>query len=269
MPNDLGQFNSESIYRLTVLSALVALIAVNAVFAFIGLIRKEKKRNKAFEIVVFTIDWVIIALGILYAALSIIRVLGGSVTITDEYILNVGEKSITVPLLSRLFQWISVNAVFSVSGVIAEAFALFAIIVQLVKWRFDSEKKRLIRKKDEEAQKRASEEIDGYINKVGDEVSKTLLSGEKTSAAVSGLTIGKTIEEEIIANFVPDNDRELMSVEEENECLDAIKPEKIVIKADKKERTCIIRNKIVVKSDAASVYTRYLEEKAARGRINE
>ncbi len=229
--------------------AFIAFIAINAIFAIIGLVRMGKKQCNAVRIIVLTVDWILIAIGVLYAASNTIRVAGGSAVVTDEYILNIGGKSVSIPLFSRLFRLITADALISILGILVEVFAVFAIIVLSINRHKSDEKGIRARKEDKKTET------------CGEEKSEESLSTEKESVVAENEALDSALETEPVPNGLKGKTRGDYSL--------VLGTRAIAAKSDKKDQTCVIRNKIVLKSDAESVYLRYEEEKAAKVRVNE
>lgn len=241
------------ILHIIYLAVMVISIAVNAVMGVHGIVALRKKRSLVAEVVLFSANWTITLVYLVFALCLTIRYLDLLPFGFDENFAFVYDGNVVfVPVISELFACTAGYILFFITACVTEALVIFSIIVQMVKW-----------KTVQSVKEPQGEPSIGFVDAIDGENLDDLLCKKETQPVDVTVTGEKRkLEDEIVESFSA-NPTEIIDVAEENECLDAINPECIEVGSARRDRVRILRGKTYVKGDAAKVYRQFLAERAS------
>jgi|GEM_PF-5886731 len=240
------------ILHIIYLAVMVISVAVNAVMGIHGIVALRKKRSLTAELILFSANWTVTLVYLVFALCFTIRYLDPLPFGFDESFAFVyGGNAVLVPVLSELFACTADYILFFVLACVTETAVVFSIIVQMIKWKSATGQG-----------KTESKPSLGFIDAMDGESLDDLLGKKDEPVGVTVTGEKKKLEDEIVESFSV-KPTEIIDVAEENECLDAIDPKRIEVGSSKRDRVRVLRGKTYVKGDAAKAYKQYLSEKAA------
>lgn len=241
----------------------VLMIAVSVLYSLTGVLSLRKKRVKALEVIVFTVDFIILALAIVFLImLTFTKIEQLPFGVDEQFAITYGGSVIVIPVISEILGAVIKYPLFTVVSAILLVTSQASAIIQIVKWRvlqYDKKNRPAGGKTQSEQDK---SEGDGFVGRLSDDAIDSMFSLQAHEESQSNEINPEQI---ILENEIVDKFRATENVDcaqlDEDECIELIKPDEILVGEPKSSRSKVLRGKTYVKGDARLVYGQYLADK--------